>query len=158
MLIVGYGSIGARHARLLVDAGCDVAVVSNRNVDFTKRYRTLEQGWRTHCPTIVILANTTAMHHESLAELSKLGHSGDVLVEKPLFDRVTQIPKNNFRQVLVAYNLRFHPVLINLRELIKEEHVISAHAYVGHFFPIGVRIQTTGDATLLIESRVVGCC
>ena len=32
-LVVGYGSIGVRHTRVLQKLGCDTAVLSNRDVD-----------------------------------------------------------------------------------------------------------------------------
>jgi len=135
VLIVGYGSIGSRHARLLSELGCDVAVVSKREIDFPKRYGTLREGWLAHRPTLVVVANATAAHHTALAELAQLGHAGDVLVEKPVFDHVLPLPPNNFRQFRVAYNLRFHPVLSRLCEALATQRVISVQAYVGQYLP-----------------------
>lgn len=135
VLVVGYGSIGARHARLLGEMGCDVAVVSAREVDFSQRHLTLRQGWLAHQPTLVIVANATAAHHAALAELAHLGHSGDVLVEKPVFDHALPMPSNGFRQLRVAYNLRFHPMLVRLREALANQPVISVQAYVGQYLP-----------------------
>lgn len=134
-LVVGYGSIGARHARLLGEMGCDVAVVSAREIDFPQRHGSLRQGWLAHQPTLVVVANTTAAHHATLAELAQLGHSGDVLVEKPVFDHVMPLPDNGFRQLRVAYNLRFHPVLVRLREALVDQPVISVQTYVGQYLP-----------------------
>ena len=50
VLVVG-GSIDARHARLLCEMGCDVAVVSARAIDFPQRH-----GSRGVChqPTLVV--------------------------------------------------------------------------------------------------------
>lgn len=135
VLVVGYGSIGARHARLLGEMGCDVAVVSARAIDFPQRHGSLREGWLVHRPTLVVLANATSSHYGSLVELVQLGHAGDVLVEKPLFDQVLPLPANHFRQLRVAYNLRFHPVLSLLREALADQHVISVHAYVGQYLP-----------------------
>lgn len=135
VLVVGYGSIGARHARLLGELGCDVAVVSARDVDFPQRYHSLRDGWHVHQPTLVVVANATAAHHDALAELAQLGHAGDVMVEKPVFDHVLPLPVNNFRQLRVAYNLRFHPVLSMLREVLANQSVISVQAYVGQYLP-----------------------
>lgn len=135
VLVMGYGSIGARHARLLVDAGCNVAVVSKREVNFPKQFRTLEEGWLVHQPSLVIVANPTAAHYAVLVELVQLGHSESVLVEKPLFDKSIALPKNKFKQLRVAYNLRFHPVLVRLRELLQGQRVVSVQAYVGQYLP-----------------------
>jgi len=135
VLVIGYGSIGARHARLLVELGCDVAVVSARNVDFPQSYHSLRDGWYMHKPALVVVANATAAHYGALTELAQLGHAGDVLVEKPVFDHVLPLPINNFRHLRVAYNLRFHPVLTMLREVLATQRVISVQAYVGQYLP-----------------------
>jgi predicted dehydrogenase len=135
VLVVGYGSIGARHTRLLCDVGCDVAVVSSRAIDFPQRHGHLREGWLVHRPTLVVVANATSAHHATLVELAQLGHVGDVLVEKPVFDHVLPLPANHFRQLRVAYNLRFHPVLIRLREALADQRVISVQAYVGQYLP-----------------------
>jgi predicted dehydrogenase len=135
VLVVGYGSIGARHTRLLGEMGCDVAVVSARAIDFQKRYGTLREGWQAHRPTLVVVANATAAHYPTMNELVQLGHTCDVLIEKPVFDQVLPLPANNFRQLRVAYNLRFHPVLSRLREALTGQRVISVQAYVGQYLP-----------------------
>ena len=43
-LVVGYGSIGARHTRLLIGLGCEVAVASARDIDFKQRYKSLSEA------------------------------------------------------------------------------------------------------------------
>ncbi len=134
-LVVGHGSIGARHARLLAELGCDVAVVSARDVDAPKRHPSLRQGWSAHRPDYVVIANATNRHHATLAELAQLGHTGDVLVEKPVFDRLMPVPDHRFRQVRVAYNLRFNPVIARMREELAGQPLLSVHAYVGQYLP-----------------------
>jgi predicted dehydrogenase len=135
VLIVGFGSIGERHARLLSELKCDVAVVSMREVSFSKRFNTLQQGLLVHQPTLVVVANATASHYSTLCELAQIGYFGDVLIEKPLFDFAKQLPSHNFRQLRVAYNLRFHPVVVSLHALLAEQSVISIQAYVGQYLP-----------------------
>jgi predicted dehydrogenase len=135
VLVVGYGSIGARHVRLLCEMGCDVAVVSARAIDFPQRYGSLREGWQLHRPTLVVVATATSAHYATLVELAQLGHVGDVLVEKPVFDNVLPLPANHFRQFRVAYNLRFHPVICRLREALANQRVISVQAYVGQYLP-----------------------
>jgi predicted dehydrogenase len=134
-LVIGYGSIGARHARLLEAMGNDVAVVSARDIDALKPYRTLEEGWEAHRPSYVVVANQTDRHHDTLARLAAVGYTGTVLVEKPMFDRVRPVPEHRFSEVRIAYNLRFHPVLQRLRNLLEGQRVISVHAYVGQYLP-----------------------
>jgi predicted dehydrogenase len=134
-LVVGYGSIGARHARLLTEFGCDVAVVSARPIGFANAYATLEIAVEQHRPEYLVIANQTNRHHQTLGQLAQIGYRGTVLVEKPAFHLPHPTPANQFAGLFVAYNLRFHPALQQLREALTQEEVISVQAYVGQYLP-----------------------
>ena len=140
-LVVGYGSIGARHARLLAELGCRTVVVSGRNIDFPFIYPNLEVALATEQSEYVVIANATNKHHDTLSTLARLNYAGTVLVEKPIFDRCKVVPKNNFRKVFVAYNLRCHPVIQHLKTLLIGEKILSVQAYAGQYLP-GWRPQT----------------
>jgi predicted dehydrogenase len=134
-LVIGYGSIGARHARLLQEAGCNVAVVSQRSIDFKTVFSDIEGALKAHRPDYVVIANATDRHHDTCSRLAQADFSGTVLIEKPLFDRVLPVPEQAFRAVAVAYNLRFHPVIRRLKSLLGNERVLSVQAYVGQYLP-----------------------
>lgn len=133
-LVIGYGSIGIRHARLLTSLGCEVAVVSSRDVEFPAHYHTLADAlsWK---PEYVVIANRTSRHYKTLTELAELGFIGTVLVEKPLFHEEEELPRQEFKRAFVGYNLRFHPVLQKLRTILQNEKLISVQAYVGQYLP-----------------------
>ena len=135
VLVVGYGSIGARHTRLLTDIGCNVAVVSSRGINISQKYSSLQIAMLRHRPKLIIVANKTSEHYNVVSQLANEGYSGDVLVEKPIFDKHIQIPDNCFRELRVAYNLRFHPMIGRLRELLVNQNVTSVQAYVGQYLP-----------------------
>lgn len=136
-LIVGLGSIGARHARLLAEAGCRVEAVTSRGAS--------DAGMAVHAglgpaldrfgPDYVVVANQTDRHHATLAALAKSGFDGKVLVEKPVFDRVLPVPAHRFARLAVAYNLRFHPVMEALFAEIRDEKLVSVHSFVGQYLP-----------------------
>lgn len=132
---MGYGSIGSRHARLLTTLGCSTAVLSSRSIDFPIVFSDIAQALNEHRPEYVVVSNSTNLHHRTLEQLAEEGFSGRVLVEKPLFDNLHPVPPNNFHCLLVAYNLRFHPLLQRLRELLVDEIVLSVQAYVGQYLP-----------------------
>lgn len=134
-LVVGYGSIGARHARLLAELGCHTAVVSKRNVDFPVIYQDLGCALEAELPEYVIIANETSQHQNTLSELVKYGYRGIVLIEKPVFDSYIELPCHTLKNVFVAYNLRFHPVIQRLKILLENERVLSVLAYVGQYLP-----------------------
>ena len=135
-LVVGLGSIGERHARLLGDLGLDVAVVSRHGARAKAgSFPALEDALAEVSPDYVVVANETAAHRPTLVSLVAAGFAGRVLVEKPLFDRLAAVPEHRFAASFVGYNLRFHPVLQELGRVLADERAISAHLYVGQYLP-----------------------
>lgn len=134
-LVIGYGSIGARHARLLTELGCRTAVISGREVDFPIVYSDLVAALAMECPEYVVIANFTSLHYDTLSLLGQLGYTGTVLVEKPLFSQFHEFSSPPFRNIFVAYNLRFHPVIQRLKTLLEGEQILSVQAYVGQYLP-----------------------
>ena len=134
-LVVGYGSIGTRHARILKELGCSTAVVSSRRIDFNPCYGTLDQALREERPDYVVVANRTGEHYETVLVLARLGFRGQLLVEKPVFAQALDFPKHSFANVAIGYNLRFHPLLRRLKGLLENEKVLSVQAYVGKYLP-----------------------
>ena len=59
-LVIGYGSIGMRHARLLGDLGLDVAVVSRRTVEAPKVFKDIAEAVSGFAPDYAIIASRTA--------------------------------------------------------------------------------------------------
>ncbi len=134
-LVVGFGSIGSRHARVLAELGCSPAVVSRRDVDWPLRYATLPEALAHEQPEYVVIADRTSEHQATLELLATSGYDKQVLVEKPLFASLRPLPSHAFADAFVAYNFRFHPALARLQMLIQNERVLSAQVYVGQYLP-----------------------
>lgn len=135
VLVVGYGSIGARHVEVLESLGCDVGVVTSRDIGRQRVFRTIREGVAGAAPRYVVIANATVAHYDALVEFIDAGFTGRVLVEKPLFDSPRDVPNNDFENLWVGYNLRFHPVIRCLRDAIAGKRVLTVHAYVGQYLP-----------------------
>ena len=134
-LVVGFGSIGSRHARVLTELDCSVSVVSSRSIIDFKNYRSLEDALLHFAPDYVVIANETSAHLGTLQHLADSGYEGMILVEKPLAVHPVNLPEHRFRQVAMAYNLRFHPLLNALREALAGEEVIAVQVYCGQYLP-----------------------
>lgn len=133
--IVGYGSIGKKHSSLLESLDCEVYVVSKRSHVNKNFYLNLKNCLKEKKPSIIWICNKTSEHLSSIQELSKLNYSGTVLIEKPIFSHSKKIPSNNFENIFVSYNLRFHPILRELQKILQQEVSISANIYVGQYLP-----------------------
>jgi predicted dehydrogenase len=135
-LVIGYGSIAQRHARVLIEIGCHVAVMSRRSVEFEPSYSELSQALSEWQPGYVVVANRTNEHCQAIEALAQYGFRDCVLVEKPLFDQPAEMPKHNFSHVAVGYNLRCHPLLRRLKSFLDDAgNMLTAHVYVGSYLP-----------------------
>lgn len=135
-LVIGYGSIGQRHARLLAELGCQVAVMSRRSIEFSPHYSDLSKALARWQPDYVVVANRTSEHHQTIAALVQYGFQGRVLVEKPLFDQLSDLSAHAFSQAAVAYNLRCHPLLTRLKSFLHDSaKLVTTNIYVGSYLP-----------------------
>ena len=134
ILLIGYGSIGARHGALLTAMGCRVTVVSrNRDCPY-ERFDDL--GALSHMKYDgALVATPTVRHLENLRELIGAGFSGPVLVEKPLFSRPADFLPGPGAEIHVAYNLRHHPLLKRVKKLLEGRAIYSVSGYVGQHLP-----------------------
>jgi len=133
-LVVGYGSIGARHAAVLERLGHAVSIVSRRGVGggrpvFRSLGDALDAGSFDH----VVIAVETAGHAAAMTELAARDHTGFVLVEKPLLATPAELPRNGFRRAAVNYNLRFHPAVQALRTALAGRSAEIADFHVGQW-------------------------
>ncbi len=134
-LVVGYGSIGQRHTRLLEELGCETAVVSARDGIYPRRYATVQAGVAAWRPDYVVIANETSAHVGALKALTEAGFAGRLLVEKPLFDSAQSPPAARFSHAAVAYNFRCHPLIVRLARELDGARVFGAHLHVGQWLP-----------------------
>ena len=133
--VIGYGSIGRRHERILKDQGCDVAVVSRRDIEVDFLYKRIADVVKDFEPEYAIVSNETFLHHNTISQLASSGYKGKVLVEKPLFTTAQEVPIHEFCEIRVAYNLRLHPVILRLREILVGQKILSMSCYVGKYLP-----------------------
>lgn len=140
-LVIGYGSIGSRHVRVLQGLEQEIAVVSRRNINVPLRFSSIDEAVSSVQPDYIVIANKTSEHAEALAHLmgNNQLNSKDILVEKPLFSTwgcfqtLSSIP--TYERVFVAYNLRFHPLLQKLKTYLKGQRLLAIHCYVGQYLP-----------------------
>lgn len=130
-LVLGYGSIGQRHARVLEGLGHEVAVASRREIDHPRRYPDLAAALADFAPGYVVVANETSLHRPAFRALRAAGFTGTVLMEKPLFHDAAADDPAAAPHCFVAYNLRFHPLLLRLRDWLRGQTPLAAVIHVG---------------------------
>lgn len=127
-VVVGLGSIGQRHARVLKELGHAVTTVSRRGEG---DHMSIAGAITAARPEYAVIATETSQHADALRQLAEAGFRGSVLVEKPIFAHPEPAPRYPFARLVVGYNLRFHPVMTAFAEHLGGRSAITVSAYVG---------------------------
>jgi len=151
VLLFGLGSIGCRHAEvLLAMGGCAVGACrtgkGSRDVPEAlagqiAMFADSEAAfaWR---PDYVVVSNPTTLHPACAA--AALDHGIDVLVEKPVGASLRDVVHLESRiqpggpMAYIGYNLRFHPIVTAVKAAIDSGtygRVLKADLYAGHWLP-----------------------
>ncbi len=136
VLLVGYGSIGKRHYEILnsFDDISSIDVVTKQDIAELCTFKTLQDIKDISIYDYYIIATETSKHFEQLDYICKNTTGKNILVEKPLFDKEYTLRSCN-NNVFVAYNLRFHPLLQKLKEILEDEEVYYANVLAGQYLP-----------------------
>ncbi len=149
ILIVGLGSIGTRHMRLVRELIPKVQIIALRHQDFSdtketeiyKSVTSIEEALKFK-PQAAVIASPSSHHLETAIRLAQAGVH--LLIEKPISNnekgvlQLLKISKEQKITLMVGYNLRFLPSLQRFRELIqgnKIGRVLSVNAEIGQFLP-----------------------
>ena len=145
LLIVGLGSIGTRHARLIRELvpGLQIVVLWHRSCD------DMNEPGIDHCvtsldealqfrPQAAVIASPASHHLDVALPLAQAGVH--LLVEKPISSTIQGVSeliavcKARGITLMTGYNLRFLPSLQRFRELLEEKRVgrvLSVRAEIG---------------------------
>lgn len=171
VVVVGLGSIGRRHARLLAARG-DLAVEWCESSHPALEAARCEIGLAASChasfeamletrPEMLVIATPHSMHaHQTIAALRAGIH---VLCEKPMAETLADaermaVAAAQTQSVLtIGFHLHFHPGLKRIKELIdcgELGNVLHAHCRVGSYITLvnsKSRYQRTLPGALLLD-------
>lgn len=170
IVIVGLGSIGRRHARLLSQsqdvnlAYCDsqkeMLALAEKEIGNYPQYLDFTSALDSQ-PDAMVIATPHHLHVEqTLAAIERNIH---VLCEKPLSDSLTEAEKLAYAAsqssaiVHIGFHLHFHPGLMRLKELISKGKlgtILHAHCRVGSYITLvnsASRYQETTEGALLMD-------
>ena len=135
ILIVGYGSIGRRHADIMSSLKQSVFLVTQQNNSNYICYSSVADALMQNKFDYIVIANPTHLHAETLRDIVSNNFCGTLLIEKPLFSTPVVFDNVHHLPIFVGYNLRFHPVLQRLKEILIDEKIISFSVRVGQYLP-----------------------
>lgn len=135
VLIIGFGSIGKRHASILSKfKSVDKIFILTKQK--TSRYANINTLRETKLidPDYILICSKTSDHFKHLKFIDKNFKNKIVLVEKPLFNKNRNLKIRN-NKVFVGYNLRYHPIIKLLKEKIKNKKIFSSYVFCGSYLP-----------------------
>ncbi len=174
VVVVGLGSIGRRHARLLNARG-DLAVelcepepsnlaLAYNEVGRLPTHHTYAEALRT-CPQMVVIATPHGLHCEQTIRALEQGIH--VLCEKPMSDRledacIMRVAAERARQrsgavLSIGFMLHFHPLMVRLKQLITAGAlgtILQVHYSVGSYITLvnaSSRYQASLKGALLLD-------
>ena len=138
ILICGLGSIGKRHAsNLLYLKKENLIFFRERNLDLNDNNLTKKKSFISLAkalnqnPDVAFICNTTSKHIDTAIECAKKGCH--LFIEKPLSNNLKKlkilesIVKKNKIKVMIGYNMRFHPLMIKIKKLLKNKKLGSVY-------------------------------
>lgn len=150
-LVVGFGSIGRRHARILGEIGLgdvrvcepssELRVRASKEFSIERTFETLDEGLASK-PDTVFICTPTALHVEQA--LRSLHAGAHVFTEKPLSTSAEGVAELESaarvlgRTVMVGHCFRFHDGLRKAKEWLDEGRIgrlVSVRAVMGEYIP-----------------------
>ena len=135
VLIIGFGSIGRRHAKILKKNQNikKIFVLTNQNCTSYVKIKSLREINKIN-PDYIIISSETSKHFKQLSYLEKNFKNKIIFVEKPLFEKNKKlILKKN--KVLVGYNMRFNPIIKRIKKIIFNKKIWSVNVFCGSYLP-----------------------
>lgn len=151
VLVAGSGSIGRRHMANLRRVGVQKLAAIDPDADRLQPmvdelgvvpFSDWEHALTAGKPDVVFICTPPVFHVAQAVEAVR--HGAHVFIEKPLSDRLEGVDElvcestKRQRIVQVGYNMRFHPGIRKLKQLLEAGaigRVLWAHAEVGQYLP-----------------------
>ena len=131
VLIIGYGSIGKRHFKILSKFSKVKKIYILTKQKLKNSIKKIDQALLLDINFIVICSETHK-HLNQVYWIEKNFKNIKVLIEKPLFHKFYNI---NLRknQYFIGYNMRFNPLIQKLKKLIKKNKIWNVNIICSSF-------------------------
>ena len=144
IVFFGLGSIGMRHAKLIKE-NFDFEIFAYRsNKNSEKNNLGIKEVYNLKDilkfkPDVAFITNPTSEHMNYASFCAKNGIN--MFIEKPLFDKqeniqqfIEEVNKNKIK-IYLAYCLRFHPIIIWLKDYLKDKKPIHVTVNSSSYLP-----------------------
>ncbi len=144
IVFFGLGSIGQRHAKILLENYSHDLFAFRSGVNNEKNNLDIKElhSWKEVeklKPDIAFITNPTYLHIETAIKCAKIGCK--LFIEKPIdknldgLDDLLKIVKENNIVSYIAYNLRFHPVILDLKRCLEDKKPLYVRVVSTSYLP-----------------------
>ena len=135
VLIIGYGSIGERHACVIRKyfIGSTIAIVSPNNK--LANYKSVHEVKNICEFDYYIISSPTDTHIDNLIFLDMKLKNKIIFVEKPLYDRAYNYKPSGYNKIFIGFCLRVHPILSIVKRITKRYHPYFVTIICGSYLP-----------------------
>lgn len=135
VLIIGFGSMGRKHYEVLKKITNNITILTKQKKINHKRI-TLVKDILKLDPDYIVISCETIKHYNFIRFIEKNLKNKIILIEKPIMEKFRNLKiKNN--KYFIGYNLRFHPVILFLKKIIKQKDVnfinLNCSSYLPHW-------------------------
>lgn len=144
IIFFGLGSIGQRHAKILLKHykhnlyAFRSGVNNSPNNLGIKEVHSWDEVIRL-APDVSFITNPTSLHIKTSIKCAEMGCK--LFMEKPIggdldrLEELLKIIKNKKLVTYLAYNLRFHPIITFLKKIISKEKPLHLRAVCASYYP-----------------------
>jgi CMP-N,N'-diacetyllegionaminic acid synthase len=133
VLIVGFGSMGRKHYKVLKKITNNITILTKQKKINHKTITSATDISKLN-PDYIVISCETTKHYFFLKYIEKNLRNKIILIEKPIMEKFRNLKlKNN--KYFVGYNLRFHPVILFLKKIIKRKDVTFVNLNCSSYLP-----------------------
>lgn len=144
IIFFGLGSIGQGHAKILLENYHFDLFAFRSGMNDTPNFLGIKElySWdevERLKPDVAFITNPTYLHIETAIKCAKIGCK--LFIEKPIdkdmdgLEELIKIIKEKKLVTYVAYNLRFHPIIVKLKKYIEDHKVLHTRVVCTSFLP-----------------------
>ena len=136
IILIGLGSISKKHIFVLkkIRPNIKILKLSSRKFDFYN-FKEINK-LKIFNPDMIILCSPASKHFSQLKKIEKIFTNKKVLIEKPVFEKNYQTPKRLKNKYFIGYNLRFHPILLFIKNYIKKKKLFLIDVTSQSYLPL----------------------
>ncbi len=135
VVIIGYGSAGRRHARIINKnfRNTKIYILTKQKVKKFTSFKNLSEIKKIN-PDYIIVSSETIDHLNQLKYLENNFKNKKILIEKPLFHKSSNLSfkKNN---IYINYNLRFNPYIQKLKKFLDKKSIYDIKLITNSYLP-----------------------